>query len=155
MLHLRLHFQKSSNIPLRHPPASRLPALMCRFWSPFCTSKNCPPHFENHSAAYAGTDEWSRKQNCTKMAGAHPKPQFSVAECGKILLKYTETVNFMETIRRFGFQRQFPNRNIHYCWHSYSIVHYCLYGVLWFGNCHWKLLIVFRTLYQCLDTLKP
>ena len=59
-----------------------------------------------------GTDEWSRKQkNCTKimkMAGAHSRPQFSVDERVFMVLKYTETSNVLETVRRF--QRQFPNQ---------------------------------------------
>ena len=33
-------------------------------------------------------------------------------ECGKMALKYRETGNVLETIR---FQRQFPNRNVHFC----------------------------------------
>ena len=60
------------------------------------------------------TDEWNRKQkNCTKIAGAHPRPQFSVDEQVFMVLEYTETGNVLETIRRF--QRQFPNRNVHCC----------------------------------------
>ena len=59
-----------------------------------------------------GTDEWSRKQkNCTKimkMAGAHSRPQFSVDERVFMVLRYTDTGNVLETVRRF--QRQFPNQ---------------------------------------------
>ena len=54
-----------------------------------------------------GTDEWNRKQkNCMKMAGAHLRPQFSVDDRVFMVLKYTETGNFLKTIR---FERQFPN----------------------------------------------
>ena len=86
---------------------------------------------------------------------------------------YTETGNVLETIRRF--QRQFLNRNVHYCRRSCSKLNHtghtycncpllfvytvssdsetafeksiivCLHGVLWFGNCLWNLLIVSRT----------
>ena len=36
-----------------------------------------------------------------------------------MILKYTETgINVLETIR--GFQRQFPNRNVYYCWRPCS-----------------------------------
>ena len=45
------------------------------------------------------------------MAGAYPRPQFSVDEHVFIMfmvLKYTETGNILETIRRF--QRQFSNQ---------------------------------------------
>ena len=35
------------------------------------------------------------------MAGAHPRPQFSVDERVFMVLKYTETGNVLETIRRF------------------------------------------------------
>ena len=60
-------------------------------------------------------------------------------------------------------QRQFPNRNVHYCqrccsnlnhtghtYHAYCnycSLSYCLSArVLWFGNCLWNPLIVSRTL---------
>ena len=66
------------------------------------------------------TKDWNRRMEQkaeelyeSKMAGAHPKPQFSVDECGEMVLKCTETGNVLETIRRF--QKQFPNRNVHYC----------------------------------------
>ena len=55
----------------------------------------------------------TQKADCTKMASAHPRPHFSVDERVFMVLKYTETGNVLETIRRF--QRQFPNRNVHYC----------------------------------------
>ena len=53
-----------------------------------------------------GTDEWSRKQkNCMSggchLVGAHPRPHFSVDERVFTVLKYTETRNVPETIRRF------------------------------------------------------
>ena len=57
----------------------------------------------------SGTDEWSRKQkNCTKIVVAHPRPHFPVDERVFMVLKYTETGNVLETIRRF--QMQFPNQ---------------------------------------------
>ena len=40
------------------------------------------------------------QKNCTKMAGAHPRPQLSVNERVFIVLTYTETGNVLETIRR-------------------------------------------------------
>ena len=43
-----------------------------------------------------------------KMAGAHPRPQFSVDERMFMVLNYTETENVLETITMF--QRQFPNQ---------------------------------------------
>ena len=43
-----------------------------------------------------------------KMAGAHPRPQFSVDERVFMVLNYTETENVLEIITRF--QRQFPNQ---------------------------------------------
>ena len=55
----------------------------------------------------------TQKADCTKMASAHPRPHFSVDERVFKVLKYTETGNVLQTIRRF--QRQFPNRNVHYC----------------------------------------
>ena len=74
---------------------------------------------------------------------------------GEMVIKYTETGNVLESIRRF--QRQFPNRTVYYCWRFCSnlnhtdilivIMHYCLSARgLWFGNCFWNLLIVSRTL---------
>ena len=58
------------------------------------------------------TKDWNRRMEQkaeelyeSKMAGAHPKPQFSVDECGEMVLKCTETGNVLETIRRF--QKQF------------------------------------------------
>ena len=51
----------------------------------------------------------SRKQkNCTKVIDAHPRLHFPVDEHAFIVLKYTETGNALETIRRS--QRQFPNQ---------------------------------------------
>ena len=49
-----------------------------------------------------------KAKNCTEMAGAQPKPQFSVDERVFMVLKYTETGNVLQTIRKF--QRQFPNQ---------------------------------------------
>ena len=71
-----------------------------------------------------GRDEWNRKQtNCTKMVGENPRPQFSVDERVFMVLKlaYTETGNGLETI---WFQRQFPNRNFHYCWCACSNINH-------------------------------
>ena len=42
------------------------------------------------------------------MAGAHPKPQFSVDERVFMVLKYIETGNVLETFRRL--ERQFLNQ---------------------------------------------
>ena len=42
------------------------------------------------------------------MVGAHPRPHFSVDEQVFMVLKFTETGNVVETIRRF--QRHFPNQ---------------------------------------------
>ena len=42
------------------------------------------------------------------LAGAHPRPQFSVDEWVFMVLKYTESGNVLETIRRF--QRHFSNQ---------------------------------------------
>ena len=84
------------------------------------------------------------------------RPQFSVDECGEMILKYTETSNVLETIRRF--QRQFPNRNVHYCRRSCSNLNhtgctYCKWPLLFVctvscdsETCLWNLLIVSRTL---------
>ena len=47
------------------------------------------------------------RKNCTKIVAAHPRPHFTVDERVFMVLKYTETGNLLETIRRF--QRQFPN----------------------------------------------
>ena len=59
------------------------------------------------------TDKWSRKQkNCTKIVAAHPSSHFPVDERVFMVLKYTETSNVLETIRRF--QRQFPNQRTPY-----------------------------------------
>ena len=56
------------------------------------------------------TDEWSRKQkNCNEDSYCTSKTTFSsVDERVFMVLKYTETSNVLETIRRF--QRQFPNQ---------------------------------------------
>ena len=71
-------------------------------------SVTVPEHF-----TISETKNWNRRmeqkaKNCTKMAGAHPKPQFSVDERVFMVLEYTETDKVLETIRRF--QRQFPNQ---------------------------------------------
>ena len=56
-----------------------------------------------------GTDKWSRKQkNCTKIVAAHPRPHFPADERVFMILKYTETSNVLEAIKRF--QRQLPNQ---------------------------------------------
>ena len=56
-----------------------------------------------------GTDKWSRKQkNSTKIGAAHPRPHFPVDERVFMMLKYTETTNVLEAIKRF--QRQLPNQ---------------------------------------------
>ena len=52
----------------------------------------------------------TQKADCSEMAGAHPRPH---DERVFMVLKYTETGNVLETIRRF--QRRLPNRNVHYC----------------------------------------
>ena len=73
--------------------------------------------FCNCSCAY---DKWNQKVEQTNEAGsrrtvrrqllhiqAHPRPHFPVDEHVFMVLKYTETTNVLETIRRF--QRQFLN----------------------------------------------
>ena len=106
-----------------------------------------------------GTDDWStRKQkNCSKMAGAHPKTTvFSRWMWGNGFKIYTETGNVLETIRRF--QRQFLNRNVHYCRRSCSKLNhtghtYCICPLLFVYTVSsdsetslWNLLIFSRTL---------
>ena len=52
--------------------------------------------------------EKKAKEFCTKMAGAHPRPEFSVAEQVIIVLKCTETNSVLQTTRCF--QSQFSNQ---------------------------------------------
>ena len=91
------------------------------------------------------TKNWNRRmeQKAEELyedgsCGAHPRPQFSADECGEMVLKQrAETGNVLETIRRF--QREFPNRNIQYCWHSCSNLNHTGHAY-----CNCPFLLVFR-----------
>ena len=57
----------------------------------------------------SGTDEWSRKQkSSTKIVTAQLRPHFPVDERVFMVLKYAETGNVLEALRRF--QKLFPNQ---------------------------------------------
>ena len=75
------------------------------------------------------TKNWNRRmeQKAEELYedGWHPRPQFSVDERVFMVLKYTETVNVLETIRRL--KRQFRKRNVHCCRRSCSNVNHTGY----------------------------
>ena len=62
-------------------------------------------HFESHPILYNVITNNSELEWRRKMAGAHPRPQFSEDERVLIVLKCTETNIVVETTRCF--QRQF------------------------------------------------
>ena len=89
---------------------------------PKCSEKTCAGKYGSRTKFTYDSGQTGNRTRAALVKGTETTAAPTHPFISLIYFKVLETCNVLETISRF--KRQFPNRNVHYCQHSYLILNH-------------------------------